>query len=188
MLDDYPREVVTKDGAPILIRPVVREDEAPLNEFFGRIPEEELWFLRDNMGEPDALHEWIENLDFDRAIPMVAVKEEDNTIIANLRLHRRPSKCMKHIGHLRIMVDPAYRHQRVGTWMLLDMIKLAMDMEIEKLVAEFVAGVEEAAINAAYKLDFFEQAVLKDYVKDPQGHRRDLIIMVKNLHSEWSDF
>ena len=67
------------------------------------------------------------------------------------------------------MVDPAYRQQRIGTWMLLDAIKLAMDIGIEILVAEFVSGVEEAARNAAQKLDFFEQAVLKDYVKDRQG-------------------
>ena len=72
--------------------------------------------------------------------------------------------------------------------MLLDTIRLAMSMGIEKLVAEFVAGVEDAAVNAAHKLDFFEQAVLKDYVKDRQGRYRDLIIMVKTLHRDWSDF
>ena len=42
-----------------------------------------------------------------------------------------------------------------------------------------VAGVEEAAVNAAHKLDFFEEAVLRDYVKDPQGNYHDLMIMVK---------
>jgi len=70
----------------------------------------------------------------------------------------------------------------------LDAVKLAMSMGVEKLVAEFVAGVEEPAVHAAHKLDFFEQAVLKDYVKDRRGAYRDLIIMVKNVHREWSDF
>jgi hypothetical protein len=72
--------------------------------------------------------------------------------------------------------------------MLLDMVRLAMDMGIEKLVAEFVAGIEEAGIIGAHRLDFFEQAVIKDYIKDPRGGYRDLVIMVKNLHREWSDF
>jgi hypothetical protein len=72
--------------------------------------------------------------------------------------------------------------------MLLDTIRLAMSMGIEKLVAEFVGGVEEAAMNAAYKLDFFEQAVIRDYVKDRRGQYHDLIIMVKTLHRDWSDF
>lgn len=188
MFEDYPREVVTKDGIPILIRPLAREDEQRLNDFFARVPIEERWFLRHKMDEPDVVRKWMEELDFSRVLPMVAVKQEDQTVIANVRLHRRESACMEHLAHLRIMVDPGYRHQRVGTWMLLDVIRLAMAMGLEKLVAEFVAGVEEAAMNAAHKLDFFEEAVLRDYVKDPQGNYRDLIIMVKKLHRDWSDF
>ncbi len=188
MLEDYPREIMTKDGMPVLIRPLVREDEERLNEFIAEIPADERWFLRDDVSEPEVLRKWIEDLDYDRVLPMVAMKPEDGAIIGNLRLHRRPSACMGHIAHLRIMIHPDFRHQRVGTWMLLDAVKLAMSMGIEKLVAEFVAGIEEAGINAAHKLDFFEQAVLKGYVKDPQGRYRDLIIMVKTLHAEWSDF
>lgn len=188
MPDQYPKEIMSKDGTPILIRPLVKEDEQALMKFFSRIPEEERWFLRDNIADPDIMREWIRNLDFRRVLPLVAVREEDNTIIANIRLHRRPSECLSHIAHLRIVVDPAYRNQRIGSWMLLDVVKLAMRMGIEKLVAEFVAGVEDAAMHAAQKMDFFEQAVIKDYVKDRRGTYRDLIIMVKTVHRDWSDF
>lgn len=188
MLENYPKEIVTKDGMPVLLRPLVREDEQRLAEFFARIPEDERWFLRDAVDDPKIMREWIDNLDYHRILPMVAVNPEDGSIVANVRLHRRPVDCVRHIAHLRVIVDPAYRHQRLGTWMLLDTIKLAMNMGIEKLVAEFVGNVEQAAMNAAHKLDFFEQAILKDYVKDRQGKYHDLIIMVKTLHREWSDF
>jgi L-amino acid N-acyltransferase YncA len=188
MLENYPKEIVTKDGDPVLLRPLVREDEEQLAAFFARIPEEERWFLRDAVDDPKIMHAWIENLDFERILPMIAVNPEDGSIVANVRLHRRPVDCMRHIAHLRVMVDPAYRHQRLGTWMLLDTIKLAMNMGIEKLIAEFVGTVEGPAMNAAHKLDFLEQAVLKDYVKDRQGKYHDVIIMVKTLHREWSDF
>jgi L-amino acid N-acyltransferase YncA len=188
MLENYPKEITGKNGSPILLRPVVREDEQLLIDFFSRIPEEERWFLRDNMDDPKVVHEWIQNLDFDKIVPLVAVTEADKAIIANVRLHRRPAECLKHIAHLRIMVDPAYRAQRLGTWMLLDAIRLATSLGIEKLVAEFVEGVEQPAINAARKLDFVQQAVLKDYVKDRQGRYRNLIIMVKPLLREFSDF
>jgi len=188
MLENYPKEIVTKDGDPVLLRPLVREDEEQLAAFFARIPEEERWFLRDAVDDPKIMHAWIENLDFERILPMIAVNPEDGSIVANVRLHRRPVDCMRHIAHLRVMVDPAYRHQRLGTWMLIDTIKLAMNMGIEKLIAEFVGTVEGPAMNAAHKLDFLEQAVLKEYVKDRQGKYHDLIIMVKTLHREWSDF
>ncbi len=188
MFEDYPRETVIKDGTCVLMRPLVREDEEKLAEFFAGIPVEERWFLRDNLGNPEKMDEWLENLDYEAVVPMVAVTEDDRRIVANLQIHRRQSPCLKHVAHLRIIIASDFRHQRLGTWMLLDSMKLAMELGIEKLVAEFVSGVEEPAINSAQKLDFFEQAVLKDYVKDPQGEYWDLIIMVKNLHSQWSDF
>ncbi|MBI5252736.1 MAG: GNAT family N-acetyltransferase [Desulfomonile tiedjei] len=188
MFEDYPKEIMTKDGTPILLRPLVPEDEQCLADFFSRIPENERWFLREDLADPAVISQWIQNLDYNRIVPIVAVRQEDGAIIGNVRLHRRPADCLRHIAHLRIMVDPEYRQQRIGTWMLLDTIKLAMNMGIETLVAEFVEGVEDAARNAAHKLDFFQQAVLKDYVKDRQGKYRDLIIMTKTLQRDWSDF
>jgi L-amino acid N-acyltransferase YncA len=188
MLEDYPREIVAKDGTPILLRPLVQEDEQRLNEFFASMEDEEIWFLRADVDDPTVLHKWMKELDFDRILPMLAVKVEDNSIVGFLRLYRRPAACMRHIAHLRIVIGRDYRHQRLGTWMLLDMIRLAMDIGIEKLVAEFVDGIEESGIAAAHKLDFFEHARLKDHVKDPRGGYHDLIIMIKNLHREWSDF
>lgn len=188
MLEGYPKEIMCKDGTPIVLRPLVREDEQKFREFFSRIPEHERWFLRDDVADPEILHQWITDLDYDRVLPMVAVLPHDGTIVANVRIHRRPAECLRHIAHLRILVDPAYRHRRLGTWMLLDAIKLAMNVGIDKLVAEFIAGVEEPARQAAEKLDFFKEGELRDYVKDPGGGYRNLIIMVKALNRDWGDF
>lgn len=188
MFDAYPKLVVLKDGTPVLLRPMVLEDEAGLNHFFSRIPENEKWFRRENVSDPKVIRTWFQQMDYQRVLPMVAVRESDGLIVANLSLHRRSWGCLSHVGHIRIMVDPVYRGQRLGTWMLLDLVKLAMGMGVEKLVAEFVAGVEDAAMRGVQKLDFFKAAVLEDYVKDPQGGYHDLVIMVKNLHRDWSDF
>jgi L-amino acid N-acyltransferase YncA len=86
------------------------------------------------------------------------------------------------------MVHPEYRSLRLGSWLILDSVKLSMDLGVEKVIAEFVAGVEDAAGAAAAKLDFQQEGVLREYVKDRQGKYRDLIIMVRNLHKDWSDF
>jgi RimJ/RimL family protein N-acetyltransferase len=188
MLKDYPKSIVTKDGISVQLRSVVRTDEERLQELFAQIPANERWFLRENLTDPEKLHRWIENLDYDRILPMIAVKEDDGQIIANLRLYRSCSGCACHVGHVRAMVHPAYRSQKIGSWMLLDCAKLAMELGIEKLVAEFVAGVEDVAIRAARRLDFHQEACLKEYVKDRNGNYRDLIIMVKNLSAEWGDF
>ncbi|MGD9819647.1 MAG: N-acetyltransferase family protein [Desulfomonilaceae bacterium] len=188
MLKDYPKAIITKDGTCVLLRPVVATDEAALNQFFSEIPSDEQWFLREKLDEPETLHRWIQQLNYSRILPIVAVREDDGKIIANIRLHLHSAPCIHHVGHLRIMVHPDYRSQRLGSWMILDCIKIAMDMGLEKLIAEFVSGIEDAGINAAIKLDFKHEGVLKDYIKDKKGEYRDLIIMVRNLTSDWSDF
>jgi hypothetical protein len=55
MLTRYPKEIVSADGIRIILRPVMREDEKSLSEFFSRIPEEERWFRRHNLAEPAVL-------------------------------------------------------------------------------------------------------------------------------------
>ncbi len=72
--------------------------------------------------------------------------------------------------------------------MLLDLIHLAMDKGLRELRADFVVGIEDTAIETAFKLDFFKKAVLEDFVIDPQGRLHDLMIMTKRLHKDWGDF
>jgi L-amino acid N-acyltransferase YncA len=188
MTKDYPKSIVTKDGQSILLRLAGPEDRELLSEFFSQIPEDERWFLREKLADPEVLQKWIEGLNRDRILPIVAARESDGKIVGNVRLYRAGSPSIRHVAHLRVTVHPDYRQLKLGSWMILDCIKLALNLGIEKLFAEFVVGVEEPAIGAAHKLDFREVAVLKDYVKDPGGCYRDLIIMVKDLHSGWGDF
>lgn len=188
MLKDYPKAIVTKDGDSVLLRPVTVEDEEALNEFFSEIPDQEQWFLREKLDDPKILHESLKNLDYKRTLPIVAVREKDSKIVANLRLHRSLALCILHVGHLRVMVHPNFRSLKIGSWMILDCVKTAMDIGLEKLFAEFVAGVEESAIGAALKLGFRQEGSLKDYIKDTRGGYRDLIIMSRDLQSKWSDF
>jgi len=188
MLDEYPKEIITKDGTEVLLRCLAPQDEEQLIAFFGRIPPEERWFRREDVSDSAVIRGWMEHLNDDRILPMVAVNEEDGAIIAAMSLHRRAFGCLSHVGHIRIIVEPAFRAQRLGTWMLLDLVKRSMELGVEKLVAEFVAGVEDAALRGVRKLDFFKAAVLEDYVKDQAGGYHDLIIMVKTVHREWSDF
>ena len=188
MFEDYPKEIMIADGTILIIRPVVREDEEDLNKFFFEIPEEERWFRLQKLTDPEALHKWIETLDYERVIPLIAVNQDTGYIVANLTLLLSTSVSLRHVSHLRLIVHPWYRDQRLGGLMILEGAELASSMGIEKLIAEFVVGVEDTAIVAAQKLDFHQAAVLKDYVKEPAGKYRDLLIMVKNLHSEWGDF
>lgn len=184
----YPRNLILKDGSEVALRPLdPMRDEAGLVDFFARVPEDERWYLVDEVADKKVVRSWARNVDPKRVLPIVAVRE-DGAIAAVATLHRYAHGARGHIGRIRLVVDAAQRNQRLGTYMLLDIIQLAVDVGLDLLVVEFIKGVEDKAIRAARRLDFFEQAVLADYARDQRGNRYDLVIMVKRIHRGYDDF
>lgn len=182
----YPKECVLKEGGEAVIRPLKADDEPLLQRFYAEIPEKDRWYMRYDVRKPEIVRNWIRGIETGLIRSIVAMCGDD--IVAHASLHMRGFGSTKHVGRLRIMVAPEFRHKRLGTWMLLDLIQLAMDLGLTDLRSDFVVGVEDSAIEAARKLDFFEMAVLKGYAMDAEGNRHDLMIMVKQLHKDWGDF
>ncbi len=185
MLEEYPKEIILKDSTQVTLRPMERSDEGKLLTFFERISEEDRWYLRDDVSDPQTIHRWVEELNYKRVIPILALTED--RIIGDATLHRRRYGSSHHVGKIRIVIDPDYRMKRLGTWMVLDLIQLATGTGLEKVVAE-VAQEEAAAIQALRRLDFVCEGRIPELHKDPKGDLYDLLIMVKNLHPRWTDF
>jgi len=182
----YPKEVVLKDGLEAIILPLQRDDEELLRRFYAGIPEADRWFMRHDVRDPAVIAKWMNDIDIGKVFSIIALS--DARIVGHASLHMREFGATRHIGRFRLMVLPEFRYKRLGTWMLLDIIQLAMDKGLSEVRSDFVVGIEEAAIEAARKFDFFKKAVLKHYVKDQQGNRHDLLIMIKRLHKRWGDF
>ncbi len=180
----YPKEIVLKDCTEVLIRPLAEADEPELCRFYTQIPEEDRWYMRFDVMDPAVIRSWV--LGQQEVVSIIALVAGE--IVAHARLHTHQHGCYHHQGRLRIIVAPAYRQKRLGSWMLLDLIHLAMEKGLREIRADLVVGVEQAAIESAYKLDFFKKALLEDFVIDPRGQRHDLLIMTKQLHKDWGDF
>ena len=182
----YPKEVVLKDKTEATIRPLAEADVSALKTFYVGIPEDELWYMRYDVMNPAVVREWFEAMKQGGIFSTVATQAD--RILAHARLHMQGYGCTKHIGRLRIQILPEFRRLRLGTWMLLDLIQLGMDKGLDDIRADFVIGVEDSAIEAAHKLDFFKMAILNEFVKGPDGSRYDLQIMIKRLHRTWGDY
>jgi len=182
----YPKELVLKDGTDAILKPLEAEDGDALLRFYSQIPLEDRWFMKEDGADPSVIRKWATDLDTQRVFSILAWM--NHRVVAHATLVRHVFGGLKHVGHLRIMVAPEVRRKRLGTWMLLDLIRRAMDSGIERLRSDFVVGLEDSAIEAAYKLDFTKECVLRDFVQDQDGRYRDYQIMVKHLHTEWSDF
>jgi L-amino acid N-acyltransferase YncA len=150
-------------------------DEKGLLDFFRRIPQEDRFFLKEDVTSPQVIQRWAETLDYSRALPLLAIM--DGKIVADGTLHHRRAGARRHIGEVRVVVDPAYRNQGVGRTLLYKLIDIARDKGLEKLMFEVVAGKEEAARHTAQVQGFVPIATLPGHVKDFHGNPHDLIMM-----------
>lgn len=182
----YPKECVLKECKEAIIRPFDETDQDLLIRFYKGIPEEDRWFMNYNAMDREIMQKWMDGVVKGSVTSIVAICEEK--IVGQGSLYTREFGATSHVGRFRIVVLPDFRKKRLGTWLLLDLVQLAMDKGLEMLRTDLVCGVEDAAIEAVQKFDFFRRAKLNDYIRDINGNRHDLVIMTKNLHKVWSDY
>ena len=186
MIEGYPKIVVVQDGTQVNLRPMVAEDEQKLLEFFQRVPAEDRWYLKEDTADPEIIASWVRSLNYDRVLPIVA--EVGDRIVADASLHRHPFGCWTNVAKIRIVVAPEYRGLGLGTWMILDLVSHALQLGLDRLMAELVADKQEAAIDACLSQGFVKEATLPGYVRDSEGNPQDVVMLVKYFHPDWSAF
>jgi ribosomal protein S18 acetylase RimI-like enzyme len=183
----YPKDVVLKNQKRVIIRPYEPADELHLQQFYNSFSEKERWFIPHDMMKPDLQCKWSETVGTECLYSIVAFCED--RLVAHTNLHVGGlANCTSHVGRLLIKVLPEFRWQRLGTWMLLDLIKLAMEKGLRDLRMELFVGIDDMAIEGLRRFDFFKLAVLEEFAMDAEGKRYDMLIMTKRLHQDFGDF
>jgi len=54
-IEAYPKTVMLRDGTQVELRPLLAEDRGRLLDFFQRIPEEECYYLKENVTSPEVI-------------------------------------------------------------------------------------------------------------------------------------
>lgn len=184
----YPREVKLRDGRSATLRPMTAADAAALHALFLRVPEDERYFLKDDVTDPAVIEGWAAHLDYDRALPLLAVVGD--RIVADATLIRRRGGARHHTAEIRIASDPEYRGGGLGTAMLRELIEIAHDAELEQVVFEMVKDVHDEVIGAIRALGAVEAGVVTELVKDRHGRAHDVVFMMLPLGKwwEWSQY
>ncbi len=178
-LDRFPKPVTLDDGTSVIIRPLERDDESALLDFFTSVPEQERYWLREDVSDPAVIHRWLADLNYDRVLPLIA--ERDEAIIADGTLHRRGYGARHHLGELRLVVSPAYRSRGLGYALLTELTEIAVETGLDRLEAEIVAGAQTAAVEAIEQMGFEQVARLPNHLLGPDDARHDLILFVYAL-------
>jgi len=184
----YPKEVALRDGGKIILRPIGDGDERSLLDFFLAIPEEERFFLKEDVTSPETVGRWVQERDYGRALPLLAL--DGSTVVADAVLIRRRGNSRSHIGEIRVVVAPAYRERGLGTTMIRELCDIADDAGLEKVLFELVADREQEAIRAAEWLGFLRVATIEGGAVDTLGHHHDVVIMAMPLGRwyQWTKF
>ncbi len=187
-LEAFPRKVQLRNSSSAEFRPMEARDKDKLLEFFLQVPEEDRYFLKDDVTSPKVLESWAAHLDYDRALPLLAW--DDGNVVGDAVLVRSRTGARSHIGEVRVVVHPAWRNRGLGSAMIRQLCDIAADAELEKVVMQAVADREQEAITAAERLGFLRSAVIPEYFLDQRGHRHDLVVMVLPLGKwyEWWTF
>ncbi len=182
MLREYPKEAVLKDGEKVTLRPMVREDERGLLEFFSRLPENDKLSLRDDVTDPKLIESWAKNLDFEHVIPILAQKE--SLIIGDATLHIKTSTGPPRTAEIRIVTDPDFRRRGLGTILAKEIYFLALSLKIDQLIAEVFED-RPAVLATCESLGFRRDRVEKTQGTDIHGEKRNLVIMTQDVRALW---
>jgi L-amino acid N-acyltransferase YncA len=183
-INTYQKETKLKDGTKILLRPMVPEDQDALYEFFKAVPREDARYLRDDVSSRLLVEKWAKNLNYEKTLPILALK--DDVIIGDATINRRRFGWKWHLGTVRVFVHKEYRNVGLGHLMIGEIVDIAYKLGIEKLIVE-IPDLSAAAINAFAREGFYRVAVIPNMVKDRENMPVDVVVMMKDIRPAHDD-
>ena len=107
VLEDFPQEITLKDNFTCVVRPLEPADEQALHEFFLAVPDRERMFIKHRVNDPAVIHDWCQNIDLGRNLPLLAFS--GSQIIGSGTLHQQLGGWKRHIGRVSVLVHQQYR-------------------------------------------------------------------------------
>jgi RimJ/RimL family protein N-acetyltransferase len=179
------RQIITlSDGSRVLLRPLIPEDRQNLIDLYANLNADELRMLRHDVSNPEVVSAWIDDLDYDRVLPILALVGEQLVGNATLHFHHGPAR---HRAEVRIFLSKEVRRRGLGTRMLQALIDLAKRHNLYLLEAEILAD-QTNVIKAFKKLGFEQQCNLDDYFMLPDGEFRDVAHLILQLRETGGEF
>lgn len=167
-----------KDATEVLLRPMVKTDRKAVGDFFNHLTPAVLQYVRHDVTDPKVLDQWFEQLNYERVFPLLALK--DDRVVANATLHRVAYGWRKHLGSVRIVVEPGFHEKGLGTLMINELVELAMEFGLEKLMVEFPLKAH-SALSMFKKSGFSPRGVIEGLMKNRHGENVDVVIMVMDV-------
>lgn len=180
----YRQLVNLNDGGRVLLRLLTPEDRQALIDLYAPLTPEEARFLRHKVTDPQVVGKWVDELDYDKALPLVAVIGDRIVGNATLHFHEGPAR---HRAEVRIFLAKEVRRRGVGSRMLQALIDLAKRRSIYMLEAQIISD-QTSVIKAFQNLGFELKCILEDYFMLPDGELKDIAHLILRLRDVGEEF
>lgn len=179
------RQVVTlRDGARVLLRPLVPDDRQALMDLLLPTPYEERRFMRHNVNDPDLVSSWADNIRYDQVFPLIAVVGDRIVGLSTLHFN---TGAARHRGEVRAFLSKDFRRRGLGTKMVQALIDVAKRRSLYLLEAHIVRDLA-SDIKAMQKVGFEVISTLEDYFLLPDGELRDVVLLTMRLKVPEGEF
>ena len=164
----WTKEIQLKDGTKALLRPELTTDLEMLWEMYSTLGEESRRFQPEISRE--LVERWIENLDYEKGLPIVAVVKEPSSreriiAVATLGPFLR-NETTRHLTEFGITVHDDYQDKGLGTQLTQHTIDIAREKGLKKVFLKVFTN-NERAIHVYKKCGFkIEGKLEKEHYKD----------------------
>lgn len=163
------------EGKEITFRMMMPGDRQLLADFGSKLNREDLVFMRMDISRAEAVDEWCANVEHDRTKTIIAL-DDSGALIGYASLHQNKLIWTRHLGEIRLFVLRDYRDLGIGRVLAGLVLSLARQNGA-KIVEVNVPRIQPEVQRVLQKLGFQPEALLTDWLMDPEGHTHDMIIM-----------
>ena len=174
-LDRYPKEITLRDDSRAILRPMAHGDAVGLWNFLRQLPEIDKSHIHEDVDRQEVVERWATSLDYDAALPILAIHGE--RVVGSATLFRNNTGWKQRIGIVRILISPDHRHLGLGTAMIREIRHLGEKVGLNYLLAEVIEE-QQAAVRALERMGFEKAVVYRNFVNDRKGDLHNLVVLL----------
>ncbi|MBI5486102.1 MAG: GNAT family N-acetyltransferase [Deltaproteobacteria bacterium] len=178
----FPETYTSPDGTEFLVRPIAVSDRDAFCSFFGMLPERDRLFFQEDLSNPVQAERWVAGVESGRTFALIAVV--DDKIVGQVSLYRRLHGWTRLVGYILVAVRPDFRGRGVAGYLVRRIVELAVQMGLDKVVAETLTGQRrERRILETH--GFRKEAILRDHATDMRGNKHNVVLLSHNVYDLW---
>jgi len=158
----------------VTLRPMNGMDRTALLAFSRALPGHDLLFLPVDITRPAAIDAWVDAIE--RGAVTTLLADRDGVVQGYAAVDRGQLDWSPHVAELRVLVAGAMRGKGLGRLLTQEAFALALELGIEKMVAQMTVD-QKGAIAVFEGMGFRPEALLRDHVKDREGKKHDVLLL-----------